>query len=238
MKLKTLFLILILLLVSITRVFAEADFAVILNSKYEFNETGLAKVYKNFELVNLTTGSYPTSFNLNLPNDANSLIAFDNVGKIEPKIEKEKNSQKITLTLNEVSVGINKSVHFAVTYLTKSFYSDANNHQEIIIPAERNDLSFVENNVEVVLPDAWSKTALVKPVSKKRLFWTMAEMNNLPIEIDLAGVQKNAQASVSMKEIQKKEYSNMIMGIVLGVAATFAIYLLFTNFRHGKNKTL
>lgn len=231
---KILLAIFILLIISIKPALAQEDFAVSANDYYEIEADGTASAKKNFQIVNLSTNVYPSTYVLQAPTDAYDIFSFDGEGKIEPEIKDIEEQRQIVLTLNEIRPGVEQAVNFAVQYKSKKIAFLEDGSWKIVIPSETANTQFIEHNIKVSFPDSWGEPSLIKPIPKEKYVWTTEEITDSPIVISFKSQGDLNSKDLLTTEKKQDDHRSIIIGVVLGLFITAILFFIVKSF-HNKS---
>lgn len=185
MKLWSFILVLIgfIWMLSARGIFAEANFTISQTTTYAFDETGNAEVKKSIQLTNLTTNIYPSIYYLDLPDDASSVAAADDTGKLNSSVTQETGVKQVKIPIEKDVIGFNQSVSFVVTYKTRSLAQKRDNFWTITIPTFTSNEQIERYDVSVTLPDRWGTPLRVSPDSEQYLSWNHDQLKDQSIVI-------------------------------------------------------
>lgn len=163
-----------------------ANFRLSFATEYTFAENGSASVKKTVKLSNLTTNTYPSVYYLDLPIDAESVVAFDNVGKTETTVTQEGEQKRVKIILNHEALGIGNEAVIALSYNTNTLAFQKNGKWNVAIPGFSSGEEIESFTVSVSLPGEWGEPSRVTPPPDKNsvYYWTLTERSGAPITFD------------------------------------------------------
>lgn len=168
---------------SLSKVYS-ASFRLGFVTDYTFYDSGIASVKKKITLTNLTTSSYPAVYFLELPQDAESVVAFDDEGKTQTSIVEEGGQKKAKIVLNQETLGFGKDVTIVLSYETATLANHTGEKWHIALPGFTSTEEIDEYTVSVTFPPDWGKPKRVIPPPDREYTWTLSARSEAPITLD------------------------------------------------------
>ncbi|NCN58830.1 hypothetical protein COW99_03505 [Candidatus Roizmanbacteria bacterium CG22_combo_CG10-13_8_21_14_all_38_20] len=175
-------LVIIILVVSMDKAYAENKFSSTIKTDYYLQEDGTVKVDQRVILKNLTPDSFPTQYGMIVyTDDLESVVARDGQGDILKDYQKVAEQTQISLKFNEEVVGMGSELNFRVSYSTNSLVTGQGRIKEVNIPASPNSDSIEAYTAVLHIPGSYSKIRNYKPQPKQldeeTAIWTQKELN-------------------------------------------------------------
>jgi hypothetical protein len=161
-----------------------ANFNLAFDTHYTFSEDGRVSVKKKIKLLNLTTSAYPGAYFVDLPPDAESVVAFDASGKTETSIIEEDGKRKAKIDFNQEPIGFGKEAGFVLSYDTTTLVKKENGKIQINIPGFSTDETITEYTVTVTFPESWGEPKRMIPPPDTKYVWNFSERTEGPVTID------------------------------------------------------
>jgi transglutaminase-like putative cysteine protease len=189
-KITCFFLTLILFLIfSSGRVFADPNFSTDYNVTYNINQNATTHVNIAASLTNLTTNYYASSYAVTLGfKDVKNVTAYDSDGAIAPKITQNDNGTKIELNFNTRSVGDNVKQQFSIGFDTNEVAQNFNHVWDVNIPGIANQADFSSFNVHVLYPSFLGNPAYIKPTPSSINIQNGNELNFTKQDLGSSGI--------------------------------------------------
>jgi hypothetical protein len=169
-------------------VVSATDFSVSFENEYIFTEDGTATVKKKLILTNLTTQNYPSEYYLDLPTDAQNVVAFDEEGETNATVIDENGQKRAKIVFNQESLGFGENITIAFSYDTKTLAINENNRWRIAIPGHASE-DIADYTVAVTFPESWGTPQRVIPPPDTPYYWTLSERPESLISIDFEQVK-------------------------------------------------
>lgn len=134
------FLVLIIFfLISPNIIFANDEFDISQQIKYQINESGSALVTQHIELTNNYSQIYPKEYQINLSsNKIENITGSDDLGNIVQKIDQQNDSTIINLVFNQTNTGKGQITKFNLNYEIKDLAQQKGNIWEITLPENQS----------------------------------------------------------------------------------------------------
>ncbi len=134
------FLVLIIFfLISPNIIFANDEFDISQQIKYQINESGSALVTQHIELTNNYSQIYPKEYQINLSsNKIENITGSDDLGNIVQKIDQQNDSTIINLVFNQTNTGKGQITKFNLNYEIKDLAQQKGNTWEITLPENQS----------------------------------------------------------------------------------------------------
>lgn len=134
------FLVLIIFfLISPNIIFANDEFDISQQIKYQINESGSALVTQHIELTNNYSQIYPKEYQINLSsNKIENITGSDDLGNIVQKIDQQNDSTIINLVFNQTNTGKSQITKFNLNYEIKDLAQQKGNTWEITLPENQS----------------------------------------------------------------------------------------------------
>lgn len=203
--------------ITITKALA-ADFSVSFENEYVFTEDGKATVKKKFILTNQTTANYPSEYFLELPSDAENVVAFDEEGETNTTVIEESGQKRAKIIFNQEPLGFGENITIAFSYDTKTLATNENNRWRIAIPGHVSE-DIADYTVSVTLPDSWGTPQRVIPPPDVPYYWTLSERPESLISIDFEQIKIPTPTPSPTSSAFP-----IAVGISVGVIAVFILF--------------
>lgn len=145
---------------------------------YTFDIRGNATVTKKVSLTNLNENIYPSEYNLDIPEDATNIAAFDDTGKLEVQIGHKGDKKLAKLILNSQNIGIRNNTELALVYETRALVKNEGKRKLIRIPPVLSSEAVGSATIYVELPDAWGTPDIVDPIPETPSVWKDNEVQD------------------------------------------------------------
>lgn len=143
---------------------AASEFETSYQIDYTIQASGQVSVDQRIDLANKLANIYATEYSVTIGSTELSAIkAWDQFGKLEPKVEVGENRTTITLTFPEKVVGKAASRQFHVTYNTTDFAQTKGRVLEIGIPLLADIENLSDYQVRLHIPQAFDKANYFLP---------------------------------------------------------------------------
>lgn len=140
------------------------DFSSFYKTTYEIDEKGQAFITQEVSLINETPDLYVSEYSLSLSGGGiENIEAYDKIGPLKIKTEKNNDSTIIYLTFNDKSVGKGKILSFILKYKTNGLVKKTGNLWEIAIPKLGNSQEIDDFQLSLKVPVSFGKIGSVNP---------------------------------------------------------------------------
>lgn len=196
-----------------------ANFSLSFDTEYHFNELGAATVKKKFILTNLTTANYPSEYYLELPDDATSVVAFDEEGQTNTSVIEENGQKKVKIIFTQESLGYGNDLTIVLSYDTATLATNVDNRWRIAIPGYVSGEDVDNFLVSVTFPTSWGEPKRVIPPPDTPYHWTLSVRPESPINIDFEQVKVPSPTKVPTSSAFP-----IAVGVSIGVIAVFIVF--------------
>lgn len=166
-------------------VHADSNFFTDYDITYNVFQNGVTHATINGTLTNLTSRTYATQYGIVLGfDDITQVGASDEKGSITPQVQKTADGYNINLKFNDQVVGLNKQLHFTISFDTSEIAQQAGNIWEVNIPGLANQIDFHSFQVTVKVPQSFGPAAFIKPAqADNSLVFTKDQLGTSGISI-------------------------------------------------------
>lgn len=155
------------------------------NVVYRVNNDGITFVDQEIALTNRLTGVYATETVITLGSEnIFNISAYDNIGKIYIKVDKNNKETKVHAFFNEKVVGAGKTYRWHLRYETPDLVFLNGLIKEINLPKLAPDSDIETYTLAIEVPEEFGKLLYIKPYNdKKQLFFNKEELSENQINI-------------------------------------------------------
>jgi transglutaminase-like putative cysteine protease len=147
-----------------TGVFADNNFSTDYNVSYNVASNATTHVTLDAVLTNLTDRYYASSYDIQLGfKNIENVTVNDDSGPIISNITKSAKGNTVNLNFNSPPVGLNRKIHFTISFDTPEVAQNYNNVWDINIPGISDQNDFSSFNVTVIYPQFLGNPTFIKP---------------------------------------------------------------------------
>ena len=127
---------------------SNSDFSFSYDVKYDIDSALNIHISKKALITNLTADKYLPFIDINFdtPNIA-SIHAFDDIGPIEPLIDRTQTSSSIRIVFHKPVLGIGKKISYTLNYDNPHLITKEDNKITVSLPKADNDPQVIAYNV-------------------------------------------------------------------------------------------
>lgn len=162
--------------------FAETEFSTSYDVTYDVGLDGVTDVTQKISLKNLTSRYYASNFILTIGSTTVSdVLATDEGGQMETKIENKDGKTAITLKFNQQVAGIDKKQIFTLKFKSKDFAQKVGRTWEINLPKIPEGNNIENYNLVLSVPAEFGDPTSIVPTPRlqsqtfERLFFTFTK---------------------------------------------------------------
>lgn len=140
------------------------QFMIDYKSEYNINESGEAEITHNATVTNLQNDVIPMNYTLSaMDSDIYETSAETNGKETEPRINKNKNSTDITVTIKDYSIGEGRQNKITIKYKSKSVAVKSGNIWNIYIPKIQIPDDTTAYDVKISIPESFGSKVFLTP---------------------------------------------------------------------------
>ncbi len=188
------FLIVVFLGLTLVRpIWAISEFTAVYDSTYLVNTNGVTTVTHKVSLKNNLSSVYANEFSLTLSlTDIRNIKVRDNVGLIEPTVEKLENQSRIKFPFAAKVVGKDRVNTFSITYQTSDVATHNGAVWEINIPRLESGVEDSQHQTHLQVPTSFRSPAFISPqpaqTSADMSYLTYNFVDNTPVSRPISAV--------------------------------------------------
>jgi len=161
---KVITLFFLILLISAKTTFADNNFNINLESRYEFSENGTSIISDNFEITNKLTEKYLPSFEYKIYNAEVENISVEYSNQIVlPIVTKTDVSTNIKINFDDKVLGKGKKRNFTIKYFISNLATKTGDVWELSIPKNESINGYEIFKTKVIVPESFGTEAYLTP---------------------------------------------------------------------------
>lgn len=147
--------------------FADQDFDITTEAKYQVFESGTTRITQVISIQNKTDFIYTPTYSVGIGfKDIKNLKTFNSAGSIQDKVSDSEDGKNIELTFPEKVVGKGKINEFTISFESSEIAKKKGNIWEINIPGLSSPESFLYYDSTLIVPESFGKPSVIKPYNK------------------------------------------------------------------------